>query len=161
MQRVTKRCNGIVAYVGASNTYETGQIPAEVDAQGVRELLCSLAAYEDTRLTAEEVAALQKEWSDLCTVIGECGGLDRIKELAKADKEAHSDPAVRARRRHAGHERPRKTCDDGKTPLCCGLCAMRNRVPPTVQNLSGKCHGRTYSTGKRLGREDAEGGGAG
>lgn len=87
MQRVTKRCNGIVAYVGASNTYETGQIPAEVDTQGVRELLCSLAAYEDTRLTAEEVAALQKEWSDLCTVIGECGGLDRIKELAKADKD--------------------------------------------------------------------------
>lgn len=36
---------------------------------------------------AEEVAALQKEWSDLCTVIGECGGLDRIKELAKADKD--------------------------------------------------------------------------
>lgn len=43
--------------------------------------------YEETGLTAEEVAALQKDWSDLCTVIGECGGLDRIKELAKADKD--------------------------------------------------------------------------
>lgn len=44
-------------------------------------------AVEDVGLTAEEVAALQKDWSDLCTVVGECGGLDRIKELAKADKD--------------------------------------------------------------------------
>ena len=87
MQRVTRRCLGIVVYVGASNTYETGKIPAEVDEQGVRELLCRLAAYEDTRLTAEEVAALQKDWGDLWTVIGECGGLDRIKELTKAEKD--------------------------------------------------------------------------
>lgn len=36
---------------------------------------------------AEEIAVLQKDWSDLCTVVGECGGLDRIKELAKADKD--------------------------------------------------------------------------
>lgn len=43
--------------------------------------------YEETGLTAEEVAALQKDWSDLCTAVGECGGLDRIKELAKADKD--------------------------------------------------------------------------
>ena len=43
--------------------------------------------YGDTGLTAEDAAALQKDWSDLCTVIGECGGLDHIKELAqmKAD----------------------------------------------------------------------------
>ena len=44
-------------------------------------------AVEDVGLTAEEVAALQKDWSDLCTVVGECGGLDRIKEIAKADKD--------------------------------------------------------------------------
>lgn len=43
--------------------------------------------YEETGLSAEEVAALQKDWSDLCTAVGECGGLDRIKELAKADKD--------------------------------------------------------------------------
>lgn len=36
---------------------------------------------------AEEITVLQKDWSDLCTVVGECGGLDRIKELAKADKD--------------------------------------------------------------------------
>lgn len=46
-----------------------------------------LAAYEDTGLTPEEVTALQKDWSDLCTTIGECGGIDRLRELAEADKD--------------------------------------------------------------------------
>ena len=46
-----------------------------------------LAAYEDTELTPEEVSALVKDWSDLCTIIGECGGIDRLRELAEADKD--------------------------------------------------------------------------
>ena len=46
-----------------------------------------LAAYEDTEREPEEVTALQKDWSDLCTVIGECGGIDRLRELAKADED--------------------------------------------------------------------------
>ena len=46
-----------------------------------------LAAYEDTDLTPEEVSALAKDWSDLCTTIGECGGIDRLRELAEADKD--------------------------------------------------------------------------
>lgn len=46
-----------------------------------------LAAYEDTGLEPDEVNALQKDWSDLCTVIGECGGIDRLRELAEADKD--------------------------------------------------------------------------
>ena len=37
-------------------------------------------------LEPDEVNALQKDWSDLCTVIGECGGIDRLRELAEADK---------------------------------------------------------------------------
>ena len=45
-----------------------------------------LRAYEATGLTAEGMGALQKDWSDLCTIIGECGGLDRVKEMAEADK---------------------------------------------------------------------------
>ena len=45
-----------------------------------------LAAYEDTGLEPDEVNALQKDWSDLCTVIGECGGIDRLREMAEADK---------------------------------------------------------------------------
>ena len=46
-----------------------------------------LKAYEDTGLEPDEVTALQKDWSDLCTVIGECGGIDRLRELAEADKD--------------------------------------------------------------------------
>lgn len=46
-----------------------------------------LKAYEDTGLEPREVSAIVKEWSDLCTVIGECGGTDRLWELAKADKD--------------------------------------------------------------------------
>lgn len=46
-----------------------------------------LAAYEDTGYTPEEVAALVKDWSDLCTIIGECGGITRLRTLAEADKD--------------------------------------------------------------------------
>jgi hypothetical protein len=49
-------------------------------------IMMRLAAYEDTGLTPEEVAALVKDWSDLCTIIGECVGIDRLRELANADK---------------------------------------------------------------------------
>lgn len=50
-------------------------------------MLLRLAAYEDTEREPEEVTALQKDWSDPCTVIGECGGIDRLRELAKADED--------------------------------------------------------------------------
>lgn len=46
-----------------------------------------LAAYEDSLLEPEEVSALIKDWSDLCTIIGECGGIDRLRKLAEADKD--------------------------------------------------------------------------
>ena len=46
-----------------------------------------LKAYENIGLEPDEVTALQKDWSDLCTVIGECGGIDRLRELAEADKD--------------------------------------------------------------------------
>ena len=46
-----------------------------------------LKAYEDTGLEPDEVTALQKDWSDLCTVIGEYGGIDRLRELAEAGKD--------------------------------------------------------------------------
>lgn len=46
-----------------------------------------LAAYEDTGLEPREVSAIVKEWSDLCTIVGECGGIDRLRGLAKADED--------------------------------------------------------------------------
>ena len=46
-----------------------------------------LQKYLDTGLGPDEVTALQKDWSDLCTIVGECGGIDRLRELAEADKD--------------------------------------------------------------------------
>lgn len=56
-----------------------------IDCPSFDRLVERLAAYEDTGLEPEEVTALQKDWSDRCTVIGECGGIDRLRELAAAD----------------------------------------------------------------------------
>lgn len=46
-----------------------------------------LRAYKATGLTAEEVPTLVKDWNDLCTIVGECGGITRVKALAEADKD--------------------------------------------------------------------------
>lgn len=50
-------------------------------------IMMRLAAYEDTELTPEEVSALIKDWLHLCTTIRECGGIDRLRKLAEADKD--------------------------------------------------------------------------
>ena len=60
MERLTKRCNGIVAYVGSEMQNDTGDIPCEVSTQGVREILVRLAEYEDTRLSPTGCAAAKK-----------------------------------------------------------------------------------------------------
>ena len=44
-------------------------------------------AYEAAGLTAEEVSTLVKDWNDLCPIVGECGGITRVKALAEADKD--------------------------------------------------------------------------
>lgn len=46
-----------------------------------------LRAYEATGLTAEEVSTLVKDWNDLCTIVGECSGITRVKALAEAEKD--------------------------------------------------------------------------
>ena len=46
-----------------------------------------LREYLDTGLGPAEVSELVKDWSDLCTIVGECGGIDRMRELAEADKD--------------------------------------------------------------------------
>ena len=58
-----------------------------IDCPSFDRLVERLAAYEDTGLTPEEVSALVKDWSDLCAIIGERGGIDRLRELAEADKD--------------------------------------------------------------------------
>jgi hypothetical protein len=46
-----------------------------------------LRQYLDTGLTPAEVSALVKDWSDLCIIVGKCGSIDRLRELAEADKD--------------------------------------------------------------------------
>ena len=59
-ERLTKRINGVVVYVGTNNPYTTGQIPCEVKPAGVREMMDRIAAYEDTGLEPEEVLPKDK-----------------------------------------------------------------------------------------------------
>jgi hypothetical protein len=87
MERMTKRENGHVYYPRCFEE-PCGGMGCLTEDCGFKVEICErLAAYEDTGLELDEVNALQKDWSDLCTVIGECGGIDRLRELAEADKD--------------------------------------------------------------------------
>lgn len=87
MERLTRRINGVVVYVGAKNPYSTGQIPCEVEPEGVREMMDRLAAYEDTRLSSAEVHSMYGEWNAMMSVLNSIGSYDRLRELAEADKD--------------------------------------------------------------------------
>ena len=86
MERLTRRINGVVVYVGAKNPYSTGQIPCEVEPAGVREMMDRLAAYEDTGLTPEEIDMDHEAAEQLRQLCQGCD-LDRLEELAEADKD--------------------------------------------------------------------------
>lgn len=58
-----------------------------IDCPSFDRLVERLADYEDTGLEPREVSALVKEWSDLCTIVGECGGIDRLRELDDAGRD--------------------------------------------------------------------------
>lgn len=86
MERMTKRENGHVYYPRCFEE-PCGGMGCLTEDCGFKVEICErLAAYEDTGLEPDEVNALQKDWSDLCTVIGECGGIDRLRELAEATR---------------------------------------------------------------------------
>ena len=90
MERLTRRINGVVVYVGAKNPYSTGQIPCEVEPAGVREMMDRLAAYEDTGLTPEEVERSKLEIEAGCVkAIARTYGIDinRLRKLAEAYKD--------------------------------------------------------------------------
>ena len=70
MERLAQRTNGVVVYVGAHNEEAGGQIPCEVDPQGVREILMRLAAYEDTGLTPEEALSMRMDMAIRCNCAG-------------------------------------------------------------------------------------------
>ena len=84
MERLTRRINGVVVYVGAKNPYSTGQIPCEVEPAGVREMMDRLAAYEDTGLTPEACA----EAREAGKVLSSCDiSFGRLAELLTANKD--------------------------------------------------------------------------
>lgn len=58
MERLTKRINDVVTYIGTENEYDTGMIAAETASSvaAVREILLRLAAYEDSRLSPQACA---------------------------------------------------------------------------------------------------------
>lgn len=53
MERLTKRIYGVATYIGKENSYDTGQIAAELNVVARREILERLAAYEDTGLSPQ------------------------------------------------------------------------------------------------------------
>ena len=87
MERLTKRENGHAHYPRCFEEPCGGMGCRTEDCEFKVEICERLADYEDTGLTPEEVSALVKDWSDLRTIVGECGGIDRLKELAEADKD--------------------------------------------------------------------------
>ena len=90
MERLTKRINDVVTYIGTENEYDTGMIAAETASSvaAVREILLRLAAYEDTRLTPEEIKAPFTE-DTMINLAAQALGVEpsRLRELAEADKD--------------------------------------------------------------------------
>lgn len=90
MERLTKRINDVVTYIGTKNEYDTGMIAAETASSvaAVREILLRLAAYEDTGLTPEEIKAPFTE-DTMINLAAQALGVDigHLRELAEADKE--------------------------------------------------------------------------
>lgn len=91
MERLTKRINGVVTYIGEENSYDTGQIAAELNAAARREILERLADYEDTERRPKEVQALNRLFyyalTESRTLQEQLALIERLRELAEADKD--------------------------------------------------------------------------
>lgn len=88
MERLTRRSDSGHAYSPRCFAEPCNGEGCELKDCPFDETICEhLAAYEDTELTPVEVTALIKDWIRLCMTIRECGGIDRLRELAEADKD--------------------------------------------------------------------------
>ena len=88
MERLTRRSDTGSAYYPRCFEDPCGGDGCKIKDCLLDDIICDrLAAYEDTGLKPDEVTALQKDWSDLCKAIGECGGIDRLRDLAEAYKD--------------------------------------------------------------------------
>ena len=87
MDRLTKRENGHAHYPRCFEEPCVGMGCRIENCEFKVEICDRLANYEDTGLTPEEVSTLVKDWSDLCTIVGECGGVSRVRALVEANKD--------------------------------------------------------------------------
>lgn len=82
MERLTRRCNGVVVYVGSERQNDTGDIPCEVSTQGVREILVRLAEYEDGTCDQKKVWERLKSYEDRGCEPEEVLPKDKADEIA-------------------------------------------------------------------------------
>ena len=87
MERLTKRENGHAHYPRCFEEPCVGMGCRIENCEFKVEICDRLANYEDTWLTTEELSTLVKDWSDLCTIVGECGGVSRVRALVEANKD--------------------------------------------------------------------------
>lgn len=84
MERLTKRINGIVTYIGKENSSDIGQTAAELNVAACREILKRLADYEDTKLSPQacvEAREIDEGFS------ANDYSIHRMVELMRADKD--------------------------------------------------------------------------
>lgn len=84
MERLTMRRNGVVTYIGKENSYDTGQIAAELNVVARREILERLADYEDTGLSPQACVEAREIEAGLSA---EDYSIHRMVELMRADKD--------------------------------------------------------------------------
>lgn len=84
MERLTKRINGIATYIGKENSYDTGQIAAELNTAACREILERLADYEDAGLSPQACVEAREIEAGLSA---EDYSIHRMVELMRADKD--------------------------------------------------------------------------
>lgn len=84
MERLTKRINGVATYIGKENSYDTGQIAAELNVVARREILERLADYEDTGLSPQACVEAREIEAGLSA---EDYSIHHMVELMRADKD--------------------------------------------------------------------------
>lgn len=84
MERLTKRHNGVVTYIGKYNSSETGQTAAMLNIAACREILDRLADYEDERLFPQDCV----DAKEICAGFSANDySIHRMAELMRADKD--------------------------------------------------------------------------
>ena len=82
MERLTRKVDGKIVFPS-----ELVGVTLTPDNVVLHELICRLAAYEDTGLTPAEVNSMSSEWCAMMSVWNSMGNYNRLHELAEADND--------------------------------------------------------------------------